>query len=212
MRHTLRGCVDWNLGHDIIKTKSLVTPFVGVWIETEYQPEVYEGDTVTPFVGVWIETALPPFIWAIAKCHTLRGCVDWNTKPINKLSSLVSHTLRGCVDWNLIKENRLNQIRSHTLRGCVDWNRIARSITKRGCSHTLRGCVDWNLINRRYINNYTVTPFVGVWIETANYWHTEKPLQSHPSWVCGLKHNTGRTGNGSRTSHPSWVCGLKQSV
>ena len=35
-------------------------------------------------------------------------------------------------------------------------------------------------------------------------------MQSHPSWVCGLK----LLGNAKRTpsveSHPSWVCGLKQ--
>ena len=34
----------------------IVTPFVGVWIETTLTC-VYEEDyTVTPFVGVWIET------------------------------------------------------------------------------------------------------------------------------------------------------------
>ena len=35
--------------------------------------------------------------------------------------------------------------------------------------------------------NKTVTPFVGVWIET--FWAMPKgrPPVSHPSWVCGLK-------------------------
>ena len=33
-----------------------VTPFVGVWIETENTARQYETSLVTPFVGVWIET------------------------------------------------------------------------------------------------------------------------------------------------------------
>ena len=38
------------------KPKHQVTPFVGVWIET--QGEIYDDGQVrvTPFVGVWIET------------------------------------------------------------------------------------------------------------------------------------------------------------
>ena len=34
-------------------------------------------------------------------------------------------------------------------------------------------------------------------------------MQSHPSWVCGLKHSIFIEGNTSVRSHPSWVCGLK---
>ena len=35
-----------------------VTPFVGVWIETDLAGDVAEDSPVTPFVGVWIETKL----------------------------------------------------------------------------------------------------------------------------------------------------------
>ena len=34
---------------------------------------------------------------------------------------------------------------------------------------------------------YSVTPFVGVWIETELLPTMRSLLQSHPSWVCGLK-------------------------
>ena len=34
----------------------LVTPFVGVWIETIFLPKFFIVLKVTPFVGVWIET------------------------------------------------------------------------------------------------------------------------------------------------------------
>ena len=54
--HTLRGCVDWN---DLVGSTNLsssVTPYVGVWIETEPERLAYLIDRVTPYVGVWIET------------------------------------------------------------------------------------------------------------------------------------------------------------
>ena len=38
------------------KKEDLVTPFVGVWIETEAHREDHRRMKVTPFVGVWIET------------------------------------------------------------------------------------------------------------------------------------------------------------
>ena len=34
----------------------LVTPFVGVWIETKVTDGNMQEYVVTPFVGVWIET------------------------------------------------------------------------------------------------------------------------------------------------------------
>ena len=34
-------------------------------------------------------------------------------------------------------------------------------------------------------------------------------MQSHPSWVCGLKLVAGIHQAKSLLSHPSWVCGLK---
>ena len=35
-------------------------------------------------------------------------------------------------------------------------------------------------------------------------------MQSHPSWVCGLKRIDNRLKNDIYESHPSWVCGLKR--
>ena len=36
-------------------------------------------------------------------------------------------------------------------------------------------------------------------------------MQSHPSWVCGLKQKVLCTISSQNWSHPSWVCGLKLS-
>ena len=41
---------------------------------------------------------------------------------------------------------------------------------------------------------HTVTPYVGVWIETGNVSDINDAKLSHPTWVCGLKHR--------RTSFP----------
>ena len=34
-------------------------------------------------------------------------------------------------------------------------------------------------------------------------------MQSHPSWVCGLKLHRAVIQDKFSASHPSWVCGLK---
>ena len=39
---------------DVLITR--VTPFVGVWIETQQMDINAQKNLVTPFVGVWIET------------------------------------------------------------------------------------------------------------------------------------------------------------
>ena len=75
--------------------------------------------------------------------------------------------------------------------------------------HTLRGCVDWNSNNVLLDYSSKVTPFVGVWIETILSLVSWFIFSSHPSWVCGLKHQSFCCWFWWWMSHPSWVCGLK---
>ena len=35
-------------------------------------------------------------------------------------------------------------------------------------------------------------------------------IESHPAWVCGLKHQGRDKERERNVSHPAWVCGLKQ--
>ena len=58
------------------KTFGLVTPCVGVWIETIAGKGVGSNSGVTPCVGVWIETRNTDILKDVPYCHTLRGCVD----------------------------------------------------------------------------------------------------------------------------------------
>ena len=34
-------------------------------------------------------------------------------------------------------------------------------------------------------------------------------IESHPTWVCGLKQKLDSMGKRAKLSHPTWVCGLK---
>ena len=53
-----------------------VTPYVGVWIETDLKLSSSKLFIVTPYVGVWIETYFAKTLEIIYPGHTLRGCVD----------------------------------------------------------------------------------------------------------------------------------------
>ena len=37
-------------------------------------------------------------------------------------------------------------------------------------------------------------------------------IESHPAWVCGLKHSCLSFARQLPGSHPAWVCGLKLNV
>ena len=37
-------------------------------------------------------------------------------------------------------------------------------------------------------------------------------IESHPAWVCGLKHSLVQVILRKKRSHPAWVCGLKLLV
>ena len=77
-----------------------------------------------------------------------------------------SHTLRGCVDWNQnVCILTFKPTQSHPAWVCGLKLRCFYTISET-LRHTLRGCVDWNFFNRIHNNNKTVTPCVGVWIET----------------------------------------------
>ena len=53
-----------------------VTPYVGVWIETQPYTTNMQRWHVTPYVGVWIETLYLDYLWFPSHCHSLCGSVD----------------------------------------------------------------------------------------------------------------------------------------
>ena len=83
---------------------------------------------VTPCMGVWIETPHSDLFDPGADRHTLYGCVDWNSRMLlNSHKSRVTpcmgvwiETLKGSIAEYSLK--------SHTLYGCVDWNKAWRKV------------------------------------------------------------------------------------
>ena len=98
--HTLRGCVDWNSLYLLYIHEEVVTPCVGVWIETTGIPVFWNSVWSHPAWVCGLKQANNADYPDIAS-HTLRGCVDWNFDNANTWDPEPGHTLRGCVDWNL---------------------------------------------------------------------------------------------------------------
>ena len=184
--HTLRGCVDWNISSKPFSLPSLVTPYVGVWIETILytHSRIFRKSHPTWVCGLkllyWVHRRLP-------HSHTLRGCVDWNLTISSDICPTDCHTLRGCVDWNFFLLNKSSAPICHTLRGCVDWNLPIVSIFS-GTEVTPYVGV-WIETSHQvpYALFPIVTPYVGVWIETDGVMAAFPTSVSHPTWVCGLK-------------------------
>ena len=97
MSHTLRGCVDWNKFEESDKDVDSCHTLRGCvdWNKLMI-PSNNAEIVVTPCVGVWIET-YSEHIANVQKGHTLRGCVDWNNDEVNTCIDNHSHTLRGCI-------------------------------------------------------------------------------------------------------------------
>ena len=187
-------------------TRKDVTPYVGVWIETNQKEWMalgweshpmwvcglkhqgrnkgLERRRVTPYVGVWIETVLP---WQI-KC-----CVE-------------SHTLCGCVDWNFFCKVLQDETKSHTLCGCVDWNNVVQSKPRKArMSHPMWVCglKHWN--NLWKTETLSVTPYVGVWIETLTHIKPIRTALSHTLCGCVDWNKNGGTYAANPQSHT--LCG-----
>ena len=140
MCHTLRGCVDWNGCRFIYQLITMVTPCVGVWIET-YQNTILKSlplshpawvcglkpgmennkqsnTVVTPCVGVWIETVvslLPMKLIEVTPCVGV-----WIETSVNETSPsiILSHPawVCGLKPWNLLNQN--TQLPSHPAWVC----------------------------------------------------------------------------------------------
>ena len=228
--HTLRGCVDWNLLKCILLNLLLVTPCVGVWIET---PNAMISRGLNPSHPAWVcGLKLNTIgVWLILLCHTLRGCVDWNSS----LSDNVWETsVTPCVGVWIETQNKTNQTSIDIVTPCVGvwieteyscsdasyavshpaWvcglkHLLRTSILVHVC-HTLRGCVDWNLPITLDLSLLSVTPCVGVWIETMAQARAAMLNAVTPCvgvWIETLKTKTLMR---KSRSHPAWVCGLKQ--
>ena len=177
--HTLRGCVDWNCKETDASTERVVTPFVGVWIETWL---ICVKNNIVVSHPSWVCGLKPILSINLITCQLSHPSWVCGLKQIiggYYESKNMSHPSWVCG----LKPGRWrihHQEECHTLRGCVDWNIKYGKFKKRAKCHTLRGCVDWNTWQHLRYCLILVTPFVGVWIETVPLSVREQPIMVTP--------------------------------
>ena len=99
--------------------KKEVTPFVGVWIETDDALHLCQLLGVTPFVGVWIETNITASAKLSPVSHPSWVCGLKQEVSRKERSCQRSHPSWVC---GLKQQKRADKFAAvgHTLRGCVD--------------------------------------------------------------------------------------------
>ena len=164
-RHSPCGSVDWNFISHYTYFVFIVTPHVGVWIETSYKVMKHNGTChspcgsvdwnneklfaaerpeVTPRVGVWIETECIRFY--IDKLSVTPRVGVWieTSQCRQATKTLPCHSPCGSVDWNRSFWVRCQWWCCHSPCGSVDWNKAKSSIVPSKGIHSPCGSVDWN--------------------------------------------------------------------
>ena len=166
-RHTLRGCVDWNI--------RITLALPSIYSHTLRGCVDWNGLRGTPLLSnilshpAWVcglklvvffapdetDTSHPAWVCGLKRFLKMRLSV-W----------VVSHPAWVCGLKQLARVGIMSSKPCHTLRGCVDWN--MKWLPPEVCAggHTLRGCMDWNHRLLSCLYHSKVTPCVGVWIET----------------------------------------------
>ncbi len=164
----------------------IVTPCVGVWIETSIVPTYQMIQLSHPAWVCGLKPALPCLYTPVYMSHPAWVCglklLVLGLISLWKVTPCVGVWIETCETVQLLEQLRVtpcvgvwietflgssaSSTSCHTLRGCVDWNGKQLNQHLILHCHTLRGCVDWNftLCNLYYWPR--VTPCVGVWIET----------------------------------------------
>ena len=167
----------------------MVTPFVGVWIETPNSEEVTVVCLVTPFVGVWIETGGSAEPYRLGESHPSWVC---GLKPC--AYALIPPQWQSHPSWVCGLKPGL----------CIDKHFAGMSHPSWVC-----GLKHVPALHRDALR--AVTPFVGVWIETEGYWVMFEDCSVTPFVGVWIETSTLDCSSDDDVSHPSWVCGLKLS-
>ena len=230
-RHTLRGCVDWNIINKYYLYCLRVTPCVGVWIETLrwYLPGTSHLSHPAWVCGLKHRMCTPTQIWKVTPCVGV--WIETTVSPLFGYLTPVTPCVGVWIETKIILSYRLSSPTSHPAWVC-GLKPITRVLWKYSMSHTLRGCVDWNIRTMTAMYPYVVTPCVGVWIETTrsanfsfkspchtlrgcvdwNLLNSEQKIVAAVTPCVGVWIETGKLAPDTlwTLSHPAWVCGLKQ--
>ena len=97
--HSPCGSVDWNLCLSGFWAINVVTPHVGVWIETGRRDRKKDYWESLPMWECGLKRPCPR--WGKAwESHSPCGSVDWNFAVIISFFVSFSHSPCGSVDWN----------------------------------------------------------------------------------------------------------------
>ena len=117
--HTLYGCVDWNSNLVAQLHVCLVTPCMGVWIETYTTARLKKWRWVTPCMGVWIETRLlRPWsrTWSVTPCMGVWIETSSSSKP-SKLNE-VTPCMGVWIETDYEYQNEVVEDESHPVWVC----------------------------------------------------------------------------------------------
>ena len=118
-----------------------VTPFVGVWIETQSSPAMQRRLEVTPFVGVWIETCAKTAQNNTVYVTPFVGVWIETSKAGCRAASFRVTPFVGVWIETIMKVRIANNKKSHPSWVC-GLKLILGSLKDSTMCHTLRGCVD----------------------------------------------------------------------
>ena len=183
----------------------IVTPYVGVWIETSIGLPNWSTLIVTPYVGVWIETERQPrstsyqrslLMW---ECG-LKLCYLQRYASVQKVTPYVGVWIETT---NYLVLSSHCQVTPY-VGVWIETAGHGLNLQKGGVTpyvgvwiETTHDCIDKGRIS--------VTPYVGVWIETYTRQHNLCTRLSLLMWECGLKRKeVGKTSN-AKYSHS--LCG-----
>ena len=155
----------------------------------QYSTNLSLSRVVTPCVGVWIETLAGNAIGASSQSHPAWVC---GLKPPYIVNSLDGLGVTPCVGvW--IETNRFKALcRLTVVTPCVGvWIETQGDTGTPGAQGGTPCVGVWieTAMAARSMRLYRVTPCVGVWIETLADTLKYTVTSSHPAWVCGLKHS-----------------------
>ena len=216
--HTLYGCVDWNIDKYKTQPWQLVTPCMGVWIETLNVTNLVRLHTSHPVWVCGLKQRTGESVDSKLQSHPVWVCGLKHFILINN-SLWMRHTLYGCVDWNTVSWMVIFIVLVTPCMGVwietLQYNYYARNPKVTPCMgvwiETLSSMGWWREIlvtpcmgvwietlqTPSELKEFAVTPCMGVWIETTSITNIQQDIKSHPVWVCGLKLSINIKSNGS---------------
>ena len=189
--------------------KLKVTPCMGVWIETLSVLSYQQPKRSHPVWVCGLKQFIQVSLQQVVTSHPVWVC---GLKPDSAAWAGGRHQVTPCMGvW--IETNRQggqHTPTSHTLYGCVDWNKILHAFLDYPFVTPCMGVWIETRALRRFRLGVWVTPCMGVWIETCLWFALGRSARGHTLYGC-VDWNSHRLSLGVRQleSHPVWVCGLK---